>query len=118
MSARLQAAAEGLLLVAIVLAPWPYGGATDPARYGLTAVVLLAVALFALARALAGEGLPFLVVPATALSALGLAQIAVGASAARSWTGPVGRTFAVISATVPRRDGDRPLARRGGPARG
>jgi O-antigen ligase len=100
MSARLQAAAEGLLLVAIVLAPWPYGGATDPARYGLTAVVLLAVALFALARALAGEGLPFLVLPAAALPALGLAQIAAGTSAARSWTGEAVLVLAAMNAAL------------------
>lgn len=100
MSARLPAAAEGLLLLAIVLAPWPYGGAADPARYALTAVVLIAVALFALGRALAGEGLPFIVLPAAALPALGLAQIAVGASAARSWTGEAVLVLAAMTAAL------------------
>ena len=33
MSARLEAAAEALLLLAIVLGPWPYGSAADPGAF-------------------------------------------------------------------------------------
>ena len=100
MSARLQSAAEALLLLAIVVAPWPYGGAADPARYGVAAAVLFAVALFALGRALAGEGLPFLVLPAAALPAFGLAQIAAGTSAARSWTVEAVLVLAAMNAAL------------------
>ncbi|PYQ02112.1 MAG: hypothetical protein DMF82_17120 [Acidobacteria bacterium] len=100
MSARLKSAAEALLLLAIVLAPWPYGGATDPARYAIVALVLLASALFALARALAGEGLPRLALPAAALTALGLLQMVVGASAAPVWTAEAVLVLAAMSSAV------------------
>jgi hypothetical protein len=94
------AAAEAVLLLAILIAPWPYGGATDPARYGLAALVFLAVALFAGARALAGEGLPFVVLPAVALPVLGLVQMAVGASAAPAWTAEAGLMLAAMMAAL------------------
>jgi len=100
MSARLQSAAEAFLLLAIVLAPWPYGGAADPARYAIVALVLLAAALFALGRALAGEGLPRLALPAAALTALGLFQMVVGASAAPVWTAEAVLVLAAMSSAV------------------
>jgi len=100
MRPRLEAAAEAVLLLAIVLAPWPYGAAADPARYGLAAVVLFAVALFAAARALAGEGLPLLALPAAALPALGLLQMAVGASAAPAWTAEAGLVLGAMMAAL------------------
>ena len=100
MSARLPAAAEALLILAIVLGPWPYGGAADPARYGLAALVLFAVALFALGRALSREGLPLLALPAAALPALGLVQVAVGASAAPAWTAEAGLVLAAMTAAL------------------
>jgi O-antigen ligase len=100
MRPRLEAAAELLLLVAIVLAPWPYGSAADPARYGLAALVLFAVALFAAARALAGEGLPLLALPAAALPALGLVQMAVGGSAAPAWTAEAGLVLTAMMAAL------------------
>jgi len=100
MRPRLEAAAEAVLLLAIVLAPWPYGAAADPARYGLAALVLFAVALFAAARALAGEGLPLLALPAAALPALGLLQMAVGASAAPAWTAEAGLVLGAMMAAL------------------
>jgi tetratricopeptide (TPR) repeat protein len=100
MTARLEAAAELVLLLAIVLGPWPYGSAADPARYGLVAAVLFAVALFAAARALAAEGLPFLALPAAALPALGLVQMAVGASAAPAWTAEAGLVLGAMMAAL------------------
>ena len=123
MKARLDAAAEALLLVAIVLAPWPYGAAADPARYGLVALVLLAVSLFAAARALPrgsggteespqlpsergfiprerDDGLPYLALPAAALPALGLVQIAVGTSAAPQWTAEAVLILAAMTAAL------------------
>ncbi|MET0556517.1 MAG: O-antigen ligase family protein [Vicinamibacteria bacterium] len=39
--------AEALFLAALVAAPWPLGGAGDPARYALAAVVLCAAAMAA-----------------------------------------------------------------------
>jgi O-antigen ligase len=39
--------AEALVLAALVVAPWPLGGAGEPARYALAAVVLLAAAVSA-----------------------------------------------------------------------
>jgi O-antigen ligase len=39
--------AEALVLAALVAAPWPLGGAGDPARYTLSAVVLFAAAVSA-----------------------------------------------------------------------
>jgi len=100
MRPRLEAAAEAVLLLAIVLAPWPYGAAADPARYGLAALVLFAVALFAAARALAREGLPLLALPAAALPALGLLQMAVGASAAPAWTAEAGLVLGAMMAAL------------------
>jgi O-antigen ligase len=100
MKARLEAAAELVLLVAIVIGPWPYGSAADPARYGLAAVVLFAVALFAAARALAGEGLPLLALPAAALPAFGLVQMAVGASAAPAWTAEAALVLGAMMAAL------------------
>ena len=100
MKARLEAAAEALLLFAVLVAPWPYGGAADPARYALAALVLGATALFALARALAGEGLPRLALPAAALTALGLFQMVVGASAAPVWTAEAVLVLAAMSSAV------------------
>ncbi|MGE0453024.1 MAG: O-antigen ligase family protein [Vicinamibacteria bacterium] len=64
--------AEGLLIAAIVLAPWPYGSAADASRFALAAVVL-AVAALALsgsehvARATARIALAGAVLPAIAL---------------------------------------------------
>ena len=100
MSARLEAAAEALLLLAIVLGPWPYGSAADPARYGLAALVLFAVALFALGRAIAAEGLPWLTLPAAALPALALVQMTVGASTAPEWTAEAGLVLAAMLAAL------------------
>lgn len=100
MSSRLQGAAEALLLLAIVLGPWPYGSAADPARYALSALVLLAAALFAAGRALAAEGLPMLALPAAALPALGVAQIAVRASAAPVWTAEAVVVLAAMASAV------------------
>jgi tetratricopeptide (TPR) repeat protein len=123
MRTRLEATAEAVLLLTIVLAPWPYGAAADPLRYALVALVLLAVAVFAIARALprgsggTGEspplnsergftprdrddGLPYIVLPAAALPALGLVQIALGTSAAPQWTAEAVLVLAAMMAAL------------------
>jgi O-antigen ligase len=85
-AARLEAAAEAMLLVAIVVAPWPYGSAPDAARYALVAWLLLAVALWAAAVAARRSGLPRTVPALLALPAFGLVQILLGRSIAPVWT--------------------------------
>jgi O-antigen ligase len=67
------AIAEGMLLLAIVAAPWPYGSAGDTTRYLLAAWTLAAVAVWLLGRARAAEG-----VPAATAAALVLPGIALG----------------------------------------
>lgn len=86
MASRLTHATEALLLGAVVLAPWAYGGAPDTARYALTAFLLLACAVWQIGRALAGGGLPALVPAAAGLPLLALVQAASGTSVARVWT--------------------------------
>ena len=83
---RLAAVAEGLILFVIAAAPWPYGSAIDIARYAVAAILLLAVALWALGRAQAGLALPWLAAPTLALSALGLVQVIFNRSIARVFT--------------------------------
>lgn len=87
MASRLLAAAEVLLLGSLLAAPWFYGCASEAATFTLVAALSLSVALAAAAWALMGRGLPALARPAAALVALGLAQIVLGVSAARVWTG-------------------------------
>ena len=67
---------RSLLLVAILLAPWPYGSVADVWRYPLTALVLFSSALVAL-RADLRPGLG-IVLP---LAAVPLVQILAGAAA-------------------------------------
>ena len=100
MRLRLDAAAEAVLLLALLLAPWPYGAAADPARYALAALVLLGAALWATSRATVGDGLPLLAVPAAGLPALGLFQIAVGASAVPVWTAEAALLLAAMLAAL------------------
>src|SRR5688572_19231323 len=57
------AVAEALLLAAILAAPWPYGSATDTARYALTAVLALAVAVWAVGATLGSRGTPLPTAP-------------------------------------------------------
>ena len=100
MRPRLDAAAEAVLLLGLLLAPWPYGAAADPARYALAALVLLGAAVWAAGRATGGEGLPLLAVPAAGLPALGLLQIAVGASAVPVWTAEAALLHAAMMAAL------------------
>ena len=80
------AAGEGLILAMIAFAPWPYGSAIDVARYGVGAVLLLALALWAAGVARSGGGLPGIAAPAVALPAFALAQAALGISVAPVFT--------------------------------
>jgi O-antigen ligase len=86
MERRLQATAEGLLLVALAAAPWAYGGAPDAARFLIAAVLLGGGSAWCVARALGRAGLPALAVPATALPLLAVVQAVTGLSAAPVWT--------------------------------
>jgi O-antigen ligase len=86
MQQALTRAAEALLLLSVIVAPWAYGGAPDTARYVIAAVALLAGTLWAASLALAGTGLPALVPAAAGLPLLALVQVVSGASAARVWT--------------------------------
>ena len=80
------AVAEGLILAAIVAAPWPYGSAIDVARYAVAAVLLLAVAIWAFGLVRARHSLPWLAAPAFALPALALVQAVSNRSVARVFT--------------------------------
>lgn len=84
----LSRASEILVIVAILLAPWPYGSALEVAQFSLAALLLLAASLDVLGRALAGSALPRagVVAPALALPGLAAVQIAAGRSAAPVWT--------------------------------
>jgi hypothetical protein len=93
LTAALLRCAETLLLGAIVVAPWPYGSAGDPARYGLTSVVLFALALGTAAR---GDGWPALGPTAVALPAFALMQIALGRSVAPVWTAEAALVLAAM----------------------
>ena len=86
MPLALTRAAEALLLLSVVAAPWAYGGAPDLARYALVAVLLLALALWTAGRAIGGRGLPALAPAAAGLSVLALVQALTGVSVAPVWT--------------------------------
>jgi len=83
---RTAAVAEALILATIAAAPWPYGSATDVARYAVTAVLLVALAIWALDLARAGKALPCLIGPAVALPAFAAVQVILGRSAAPIFT--------------------------------
>jgi O-antigen ligase len=86
MPQALTRAAEALLLLCVLAAPWAYGGAPDLARYTLAAVLLAAVALWMGGRAYASRGVPALFPPAAGLSLLGAVQVLFGVSVAPVWT--------------------------------
>ncbi len=86
MPLALTRAAEALLLLSLLAAPWAYGGAPDVARYTLVAVLLFALALWVAGRATLGRGLPALAPAAAGLSVLALAQALTGISVAPVWT--------------------------------
>jgi O-antigen ligase len=112
---RLARLAEGLLLAAIVLAPWPYGSSADAPRYALTAVVALAGAAWCAARARAGGGLPALVLPALGLPVFALLQVVLGRSAAPVWTAEAFLVLVAMLAALVAASGrsqDRDAARR------
>jgi O-antigen ligase len=73
--------AEGALLAATLAAPWPFGGAPDPARYALCAAALGAAALASLARRETAVLTLRLGQSAALLPAWGLLQAALGRGA-------------------------------------
>lgn len=83
MSAPISAAvvAEAVLLAAIVAAPWPFGGAPDPARYALCAAALGACALAALVQREIPIRTLRLAQAASLLPAWGLVQASLGRGA-------------------------------------
>jgi O-antigen ligase len=81
---KLAAAAEALFLAALAAGPWMLGGAPDPARYGLCAVLLLAGALWAASRG--AKGWAPVALAAAGLPLLALLQVALGRSASWVWT--------------------------------
>jgi O-antigen ligase len=83
---RLAVAAEAVLLLAVLVAPWPYGSAGERAAYVLAAALLGALGLWCIASFAAGRGLPSLALRAPALPLVGLLQIALARSAALVWT--------------------------------
>ena len=78
----LRGAGFGLILVAVVAAPWPYGCAGDTARFALTTLLLGAAALWSVGRGLLGAGLPELTLPALGVPVLAVLQLLLGTSAA------------------------------------
>ena len=94
------AMAEGLILITIAAAPWPYGSAIDVARYAVAAVLLLAVAIWAFDLARAGHRLPWLAAPALALPALAVVQAILGRSVARVFTLEAAALLAAMSGVL------------------
>ena len=86
MPLALTRAAEALLLLSLLAAPWAYGGAPDVARYALVAVLLFALVLWMAGRATIGRGLPALAPAAAGLSVLAFVQAFTGISVAPVWT--------------------------------
>lgn len=86
--------AESLLIVALLASPWPFGSATDPARFSLTSICLLASGLWLVGRAVRGEASG---VPKEALAVIGVGalQVVVGASVA-----PIGTAEALLVAAA------------------
>lgn len=83
---RLEAFTESLLLGALVLLPWAYGGAPDLARYALCTLVGLALLPWSLARAASRKPWPAFLLPALGLPALALLQLGLQRSAAPIFT--------------------------------
>lgn len=98
---------EGLLLTALVTAPWIYGSVEDSVRYALCAVLFLAAALFAwpdLRAGVAPRGMRF----ALAFPLLGLAQVVTRQSVAPWFTVEavlVGFAMATVWAVIDGRAG-------------
>jgi len=112
---RLALTAEVLLGLALLAGPWMLGGAPDPARYSLTALVALGAALALAARAWAAEALPPLLLPALGLPAVAVLQLALGRSVAPAWTAEALLMllgFLAAAAAWSARAGQRPAALR------
>jgi len=93
---------EGLLLLALVIAPWLYGSVEDSVRYTLCAVLLVAALLFAWPDLRAGL-LPRGSAIALAFPVFGLAQIGLGQTVAPILTleaAVVGFSIAMVWAVV------------------
>ncbi len=98
---------EGLLLAALVVAPWVYGAVEDSVRYALCAVLLVAGGLF-LWPDLRRRELPRGIGAALAFPAFAIAQIALGQSVAPLLTieaSMVGFSMAMVWAAVDGRSG-------------
>jgi O-antigen ligase len=85
-ASRLALGAEAALLIAVLLAPWPYGSTEDSAAHALACVLLVTSSLGAAACVARGRGLPPIAVAAAALPCLAMLQLAAGRSAAPVWT--------------------------------
>jgi len=75
-----------LLLLGLVLAPWPFGCAPDSWRYALTALLLVAAALWHLDAARRGRGPAPLLLAAGGAMLVGGLQIVLGTSVAPVWS--------------------------------
>ncbi|HET7294762.1 MAG TPA: O-antigen ligase family protein, partial [Vicinamibacteria bacterium] len=83
---ELRRAGFALVLVLLVVSPWPYACAGAEARFALAALLLVASALWSFGRSRSGAGLPGLTLPALGLPALAVLQLLLGRSAAPWWT--------------------------------
>ncbi len=79
---RLDRLVETLLLAALALAPWAYGGAPEPARYALASFLLAALALWAAGLAHRRAAFPGLTWRAASLPLWALLQALLGLSVA------------------------------------
>ena len=98
---------EGLLLAALVAAPWIYGSVEDTARYALCAVLLVATSLFVWPDLRERRMPPGLGI-ALAVPAFALAQIALGQTVAPFLTveaSVVGLAMALVWASIDARAG-------------
>src|SRR5512138_3817020 len=73
--------AQGIVLVCVPLAPWPYGCAADAPRYALSALLLLAGTLWWLGSAARDRAACTLWAAAAGLPAVGLIEIVLRATA-------------------------------------
>jgi len=74
--------AEGVLVAAIVLAPWPYGSAADVGRYALSAMVFVAAAMALSRSGCVAAATTRLALAAGLLPVIALAQLVLGRSVA------------------------------------
>jgi O-antigen ligase/polysaccharide polymerase Wzy-like membrane protein len=93
-------AAESLTLLALCLAPWPFGSATDSARYLLAGTLLLANAAWMAMGVMGASASSKTLLPFFGLPLLCLTQMTIGASAAAVWTAEALLVIAALLATL------------------